>query len=193
MWSAPKGQQGAETSSGRRPGSRCNTPSAALREPRQAGETEPMTRRAGRGPTQACSLRSSSRKKPAHFPPAGPFLGGPARPGQVGPWGLGAGRAGLSSTKNPHLVLGGGKRNPRPVFQWPRHGGSPADRGLQVLSGGPDLRCFPTPSAPPPTPGVRCRGPSMLSLNPCLPAGWQGWGPRGTGSAVWDPQKARGF
>lgn len=114
-----------------------------------------------------------------------------SRPGRTN-WGLGAGRAGRSSAESPRLVL---------VFLWPPlrgldvgagppHGGLPLARGSRYFPMGLTSDTSPTLFHSHLPQGVS-EGPPMLYLDPYLPC-WQGQGSRGTGSAIWDPQKVWG-
>lgn len=69
--------------------------------------------------------------------------------------------------------------------------GPPSGQGLQVLSNGPDLRYFPHPFSTATCPRGFLRGLQCYILTPTFPC-WQGQGSRGTGSAIWDPQKVWG-
>lgn len=167
MWFASRRRPRARTSSGRHPGSGCHPPSPALRDPRQAGETALttlMTRRAASRSHPSLPPPLTLQEETSSFPPSPGPCRRPLKAWPGGPVGPGGGQGRPLLYQEPPPGAGGREEETPPGLPVACSRGSPADQGLQVLSGGPDLRCFPTPSAPPPAPGGHCWGP------PCCPS-----------------------
>lgn len=116
----------------------------------------------------------TSSFSPSQGPSPRPLEGWPSGP--VGPRGR-QGRPLLY--QEPPLGVGGREEETLSDLPVASPQESPMDQGLQVLSIGPDLRCFPTHSAPPPTPGGRCRGPPCCPLAPASSLAGRGGGAGG--------------
>lgn len=143
--------------------SRCHTPPAASQDRCRVRVRESaLIRRHSCSPTQACRL-CSSRKPPCFCPAMGRLRD--SSPGQAKTsWGLGAGRAGLSSAENPTRDWGreeeAGSASSCGLSAGPWSGQaslwglphSPSCQGLQVLSSGLTSDSSPSPFSQPPAP-----------------------------------------
>lgn len=138
-----------------------------------------MTRRAASRSHPSLQPPLTLQEETSSFPPSRGPSRRPLKAWPGGPVGPGGGQGRPLLYQEPPPGAGGREEETPPGLPVACSRGSPADQGLQVLSGGPDLRCFPTPSAPPPAPRGHCQGPPCCPSTPASSLAGRGGDPGG--------------